>query len=622
MRLYSQEVLRLGSALGGRSKAFFAVQRWVELMDGGTPFSLSVHSLVSPLTIVNETLAMIDEYTVTASFRYGHLVASVRRSEQLLRKDRIIAKREFDDLRPQLDVIRSFMSGIDGCRQEDRKIFVDGRLILLKGALGAIKSRLDSDYVDLVLAELDRCIGSKYMDFDKLKRLDDLVSLAAVEVVRVGRSPYQASMCLVQGLRAGKSLATKDVTGLIRGMLTENQRTFQVAIVLDRVVELAESDLPPDLVFRTVAPGSEFWDQDSPPRNNEELRKFCQLHWFPEHARKKSRGNRRRATVIKIVSVSAWDIDDARIKALRQAEVLTDLINAKNRTRCIGVKRKVLVRDPKVKKVHLRQGNTGVAAELGSLKVPDAMSIARPLRFASRANDERSSVTAVLFYWISMESFFSEFPDASGRVQTVVPQVMARTAIRDVPSYWRQLIIVGRDRIDHFPQWSEFGLGETSGGRPELPEVATCLNRIDGGFDSLGDEVPLYVEYRLKRLRRIFSSISSLGDWVADVKRRSQWAMERAFFLRNQAVHTAVVEAEGELSLSLCCREIVDSMFEIAALRLGAGARSAAQGFIEYSGEYRSLEASWSSLQPRDLLSHELILGYSAMAARGGRRIR
>lgn len=620
MHLVSDSVIHLCEEIGFRSRASFIVMRWVELLDNATPFCLSVHSRISPITAIRELSDILELFSHNEHYLWMHLIDAARRCASILKEDTVLDRPKLASIKPSISPILRFLEAVDGVREEEDRIeAVSEELNALRDLVPTLKAQLETHYVSECIENMRRQAGSKYTRPRDFRKLDDAVSCVATEAVRRGRAPRECSDRLLSEVRANRSDPIGVIIGVLHRLLEDPPGRFQVAVVFDQVRRIRFDLLEEDFGFRRVRPGHVRWSSEQIDNEHPELQAFCSHHWFPDSPPKQLK-KQQPSAVIGILEVDAWDREDARIRGLGSAEVIADLINAGNRTRVTGVKRKALVREVSTNIITGSKGNSRWAREAKPLRLTRPGVMRRSLRFASRANAERSWIMAILFYWISLENLFSSGTGATARVQNIVPCASARTAIRDLVTYSRQLVSVASTKIRDLPGWDELYRESevecaSSYEMPDYSEVfriatsaayRSCLADREG--------IPVYLEYRLLNFQEKLTSTARLIEWSNRNQQAAKWTLSRALYLRNRTVHEALFQASSERALATACREVVDSAFEVSAMWINKGEPDTFRAMRAFRDALTELQCNWGSREPAAIILSGVILGHSPLA--------
>ena len=607
----------LEEAMGADAKAFFALQRWAELLDDQTPFSFSVHSQISIRTIVADCMELCEGFRAKPKFALSHLMSALRRLDANSRLNRFIEKPQMAEVKTSIRRIDGHVKKYNSKSHENRTEYLQGVIDDIEYNLKRISQELEGGYQGLIIEELERRLTSQYKNRNELTRLDDALVKAAGEIVRMGRNAFESFLYVQKAM--AEQLQSQSVSfeasfmAAVKELLYRPRRQFFVAVVLDRTRSIREASLPSNLRFKTLSTrGCITWPRSAAASktNDQKLEAFAIKHWYPEGAprRKKSCSV---DCIVKIVEVEAWDQNDARIEALRAAELLVDLVNSGSRTKSIGVKRKVMVFDPLHQRAQERRDNQKHWNDARPLGVRDPEPLSKSLRFVTRARHERSSAMSVLFYWIALENVFSEYENAAAKVMAIAPDAMARAAIRDAVTYSRQLVYTQDSVLAARGGGARLSDRVNSTGSIKYTDMTEFLTTSDDPWADLGQaKATLYVSFRLDELARIARSNTALKEWEGLVVRRTQWVLERALHQRNQAVHSAQSDVNGERPLSAACREIVDSVFEVTALRLNSSTMEPSAALDSFREDMKLLRRSWMEQDCRAIFRSPVILGY------------
>lgn len=584
-------------------------------MDDVTPFSLNVHSRLSPISATREAIEIANEFDGNGYYLWMHLIDSVRRCHKVLVDDRMLDKPALARARELEIFLKQFVEMCDAAPHEDRIAVAEAQMRSLVQVLEEIETILSCNYLSECMGDLRRRIHARYDRLPDLKKLDDAITKLAVEVVRKGRAPRECTRFVVDRVQRASDQHAEAFCAAIEDLLNSPRRTFHVAVVFDQVETIRHDGLDAELQFYTPRPGHTNWPARGHGRvDDPSLEEFCNSHWFPDGV-PASAGRARRKAVVKIVEVDAWDKDDARVRGLRAAEVLVDLINAGSRTRAIGVKRKVLVRESGTGVVTHSKGTLASIQYAKPLRLGEPGLMARSLRFASRANSERSWTMAILFYWIALENLFSADSGATTRVHSVVPEAVWRTALRDTVTYPRQLIKVASKAIPDHPSWDTVfaRLGMTEAAEKSRPQFEDTLKALlsEEIYSLLrgNENVPSYIEYRIAVFGQCIADQQNLIRWSGEVSRNARWALQRALYLRNRTVHEALHQAESERSLAAACREVVDAAFEVCAFWLNRGERDPYAAMGAFRQMFGEVKEHWGNKTVHEILLSDVIYG-------------
>lgn len=607
----------LEEAMGADGKAFFALQRWAELLDDQTPFSFSVHSQISIRTIAADCMELCEGFRAKPKFALSHLMSALRRLDANARLNRFIEKPQMAEVKRSIRCINDHVNEYNSKSHEHRTEYLQNVINDIEYYLKNISRELEGSYQDLIVEELDRRLTSQYKNRSELTRLDDALVKAAGEIVRMGRNAFESFLyvqkAMAEQLKSKSGSFEASFIAAVKELLYRPRRQFFVAVVLDRTRSIREASLPLHLRFRTLSTrGRVTWPRSAGASkvDDQKLEAFAMRHWYPEGAPRRKKSYLADC-LVKIVEVDAWDPNDARIEALRAAELLVDLVNSGSRTKSIGVKRKVMVFDPLRQRAQERRDNQKHWNDAKPLGVRNPEPLSKSLRFITRARHERSSAMSVLFYWIALENVFSEYENAAAKVMSIAPDAMARAAIRDIVTYSRQLVYTQDSVLAGRGESARLSDRVTSTGPIEYTDMTEFLTARGDPWGDLGhSNATLYVSFRLDELARIARSNEALKEWEGLVVRRTQWVLERALHQRNQAVHSAQSDVNGERPLSAACREIVDSVFEVTALRLNLSTMEPSAALDSFREDMKLLRGSWMKKDCRAIFRSPVILGY------------
>lgn len=508
MRVFSPGYEDLLKKTESDSKARFALTRWAELLDPNTPLCFSAYLEMLPLESIDDSLDLFLLYDTKSYFAMGHLIASLRRTLLILQQDRIIAKPIFAKVTPlvqKLDIflkeldrtpkgkpseedlqynivnlsksasrlqknpltnpndIRSIIDSINKLKSthaegasstkpktyhEDktfRQQFIDENRVQIFQMLQDAKNEIEAKYISELLKFLDKNLNSIYTHSNELKNIDYALTRTVMFNIYQGKDPIHLVYKIQNDLKREQNITRKLVYSSIEDISYSEKRPFKVAIVLDGVGFINNSDLPESIqakISNVKDPVS--WEADS--KKDHKLNDFYIEHTQTTKVRRKSSTL---PALVKIIHVSAWDVEDARRQALFVAETIADLANAINRNKRVGVKRKVCVLDIDKDYCHMLKGDSRTFGELRTMSVSSHRNLANSLRYASRVKTERNPMVSVLFAWIALESFFSGKEDAQYKVISTIPYFALRSAIQCLITYVDSILHNEISRIEN-----------------------------------------------------------------------------------------------------------------------------------------------------------------------------
>ena len=499
------------------------------------------------------------------------MIACLRRTLKLLKTDPLVQEK-FESTSELKKFLVKFLKELDetpksrGNEPNRRTEFILEQADELERYLKQSFVELDSRYIERAFEKLKRAILSRFEESKPYKHIDSALIAISRNFVDAGRTPRETLQNFGIRFKEFAVIKPQDFLTVLTELMLEEQRDYEVAIVLDGISKISLSKLPEEIQagVKTIRKGKEQWFSQA---NTRKLGKFCEQHWGKtKKPRAKRTQSKARRCVVMVVRVSAWDQDGAREKALVVADKIVDLVNVANRGKRIGVKRKVLVLDVLTGKQFNKQGDTRVHDQLEPMSLASYSAISNSLRFASRLKTERSKTVSVLFAWIALESFFSGSSNAQGKVITNISLLGSRAASRGIVSYCRKMLRVEMQNSSDSHQ--------DSGECDEL-QRAKGLSLFDFHQYLIGDTLepselktdlsPLAC-WRFQEAAKRLRAGDSIQAYVVEIKEKLEWALTRMAHYRNQTVHSAQTENTAETSLAPLGAEIIDFSLEVVSI--------------------------------------------------------
>lgn len=579
-------------------KVAFFIQRWVELLDPNTPFYFSIHLEMSPLESIKDTLSLLNIYEEKSNFVAFHMISSARRTVKILKEDSLISKRSYVQCSNLINNLSLFLKELDKIGQSSagkkdlRAEFIKTNIVSLRTSLQGSASELSDNYISDSVNNLELNLRSQFQDTKRYRKIDSLIINIARFLIDRGQSPRECLNEIFRYMDSYDEINRDQIIGFINFLLGMRKEQFRVAVVLDGISRIEDNYFPETLIqqAKTVRYGRYSWGVQAP---TVKLEIFCKDHWARESSKNsKSKFNK---AVVKIITVDAWDIEDARRQALSVAESITDLLNAGNRNKRVGVKRKVLVLTPDGREIR-KQGDTRVSRALRPISLNSHQKISNSLRFASRVKTERSESVGILFAWISLESFFSGTPDAQKKVIHVIPPLGARAASRGIISYCRKIIEIEVNSSDELFWDALFSdLIYDKNHYPTLDSMHDSLRSqpLSRGNEIYDKKLSPFARYRLDQISLIVKNGDSYSSYISNIQEKIGWCLARIAHLRNQTVHSAASEGLSERSLAPICWEVLDFTFEVVGILDKGNVRDYQLEIEKYSSSLRDEMQSW-----------------------------
>ena len=615
---FSEDVLRLVKIYGSNTKQAYVIQRWAELLDTNTPFYLSAFIRMLPEDALMELKDLFNIYLEKPDFALFHLMSSMRRVESILATDRVLQRESMNHAVKKLkDHISSFLLEFNQIKKDknseensniDRRNYIDGNLKdflkYIEDAIEVIKINYKKEIFNL----FKKYFMSKHVHYNEMKGLDYSVTMLATILVSQGRSPKWCIRDIVDKLKsdtyAGMNNVDEVILKTFENILYKKPGEYKVATVIGGINGIDENRLVPDIEgWVKVKPGRMAWSADSGVSSNQKLKEFYQMHVVKPKPRKRNTrsNNKIPQALVRIISIYAWDVDHARAQALEKTEKVADLLNVGNRNKSVGVKRKTLVYSVQYDRCFHRNDHRGSYGVLKPAYYGSHVNLSNTLRFASMVKNEHSTVSGILYAWISLESLFSGRKDTQKKVINVIPSLAARSAVRGVISNCRTLLdIECSGSINVSCRYKDKSLYEVY--RFLVDNECKIIDFIKVY------NLSLFSSYRLYSVFRIIKNTDTVQNYVAEKSSHVRWALERAAHLRNQTVHSAQTDATSGGSLLFACIEILDSVFEVIqyADNIDGPIDNFDITLQDYGKKFRELYSKWNEDSAKSLLSGAL----------------
>ena len=173
---------------------------------------------------------------------------------------------------------------------------------------------------------------SKHVHYNEMKGLDYSVTMLATILVSQGRSPKWCIRDIVDKLKsdtyAGMNNVDEVILKTFENILYKKPGEYKVATVIGGINGIDENRLVPDIEgWVKVKPGRMAWSADSGVSSNQKLKEFYQMHVVKPKPRKRNTrsNNKIPQALVRIISIYAWDVDNARAQALEKTEKVADL---------------------------------------------------------------------------------------------------------------------------------------------------------------------------------------------------------------------------------------------------------------------------------------------------------
>jgi hypothetical protein len=563
--------------------------RWAELLDPMTHLIQSADLLLDPVTCLVELDAVAKEYLVDGASRFGDILGINLSTREVLRNERNLPKwfgTEYAALEGAL--LAAIPTKTWPVQRKRQSVETAVRSLVpnqLAQILQAVTNPTTGYKARLLEQILDVMKNSLQTDLEWTRFDSDLAYLAAL-VLAEGRDGRQLAYATARRLgQAGSLTAAVDAFADVIG---EVPRTFLVAITLRGATSVQNA------ASFGCAPVSQ------PPQwpsggqaSNLKLQAFIAEH------------TDQRGSCPFILTVNAWDIADARVRALSTAEKLVDQIVAEHRLGLFDVDDDVIVFDPTTSRSLTVRPDIPAVRLARTLAVQAVPELERALRFHTLARVERSPLIKCLHSWIAMEHLALNAQVPNPATKQLEPQSAGTFAPTHIQSLvflsacrnqftmiWHLLQSLGRANAN--PAWAE--LEQWLGVQPATKLVApqrwfdliAAVPRAQAAPKNLNvnaptlqaagflvqtaDQLGPLASRRLTELTGRLQSGARLLQWCVRIEMLARNAIFRMRRLRNRTVHRALVDHAAAQQLSRIGLAILDATFEVLPSWIQSGA--------------------------------------------------
>lgn len=571
-------------------------------------FETSSSRVLTPVEALEEAKDAIEAYSSEPEQTWRAIPYALKR---------VIYSVEVSTLREQLFLIREIRQLVDDidefhaayARSRNRRAYVDSAVSNLSQHLNLAFRAGETIYSELLI---DRAIGALSNQRSEASNRDKIVTLVPELCTYLnyqGRDVEALANSVMELIAEARSGSPRDLGRQLAALLASNPRNFVVATVITGAIN---APVPQELKGETVRfPGPVYWKFKLPGvrgRNrkqnkrqrtsefaNSDLMDFCLEHWKTD-AETPNRQHRVAAQIV-LWQVEAWDPIHARQLALDRAESFMDRINAEHRVGEFGVKRKVLVwENGSTETTYLTDvfegpRNTRV---MGGHRSP---SVQRSLRLASRAANERAGAMAIFFGWAALEylgrgnqvrdsnnnpltpqNFIAKFvPKVAGLValhhlaNDVAHAIVDVKPVRDWGKPLQRYLKLSTKDVpnDYVDQRNLFHFLAASSGRGNAQTLADKLvstsEEVESAlseFEALLAQTSPASHYKIRQVRHLLRSPERMADYLSDVERDADVALQRMRYVRNQTAHSTIPESIRYKTLSNAMREILDTCYQ------------------------------------------------------------
>lgn len=577
-------------------------------------FETSSSEVLTPIEALEEAKDAIEAYYAEPEQTWKAVPYALKRVAYSVEVSTLAPQLQLlSDLDQLLENIDSFHRKYIGMTKS-RRSFVNSAISGLSSGLNSAFSAVSAAYPNLLVEKTIEGLSPRRSFASNRDRIAKVVPELCTYLNYQGRDVDTLAQSMTEMIDQARANPAYDLEKHLRELLEAPQRDFVVATVITGAIN---AEVPRELGGQTVKfPGPVAWDYKQQNKRsgrrkqsnkkkisryaNLDLTDFCLEHWKTD-AESPNREHRVSAQIV-LWQMKAWDPIHARQLALDRAESFMDWINAEHRIGEFGVKRKVLVweigADETTYMTDVFEGprNTRV---MGGHRSP---SVQRSLRLASRAANERAGAMAVFFGWAALEYLgrgnrITEANDKPTSPQTFiakyVPKLIGAVALHHLANdvahsivdvkpvrEWgkplqRFLKLQTKDApSDHVDQRNLFYFlaasndcgkgderfdrlcGQLNARRDD--EVAAALSE----FEDLVASTNPVSRYRIRRVKHLLQSPERLAEYLSNVERAADVALQRMRYVRNQTAHSTIPESTRYRTLSNAMREILDTCYQ------------------------------------------------------------
>ena len=440
------------------------------------------------------------------------------------------------------------------------------------------------------------------------RSFDMEIQLLAAVFLRDGRDGSQLGHQFAHAIAGAAD--TRDATRALRAMLASAPQTYSVCLVLPGVRRPSNISA---FGFRNANPERPRWNPRADSQADAALDRFLQRSPLDSAL---------------ITDVQACDTTHAAVLAREQAEALTDQYAAEHRAQVFTIGPSHLV---------LRTSGVACAEIEMSGKVrknPHAIArrpsplLEQPLRYAALARAEDAPVVKTLHSWIALESLARggkqkqpPYPFLREQLAPVLALHSIRQAVASTwtiarksaatsPRHdaWERLerwLGVAHGRVQDLNRWLdvlvELDITNAPATRPQLnqasapPEAARMLAYV-------AVKLPPFALRSLEHWHWRLTSTSRLVAWCSSIEDRGRTAIERAYSVRNFAVHTGLARADGAAQVAHAAQNIVDCSLEVLSSWAAQG-RGPADSISDLRRRHIHLTTAWKRHEQVPLLN-------------------
>lgn len=602
--------------------------RLAELLDPGSHFSHSGNERLDPIHLLAELVIAAQGFLENDGTRRETMQEALARTRSLLKGTRHLqawygAERQavLNDL-----TVASQPPGAGHQSETQLRNYVKTKTgALLRGSLAALAHSLNdpnTGYRRRLLETIEDAIteasfdDARWRDFD-----DDLADLAGL-LLGEGRDGAQLARDLASRLADADSDA--EALASLKEIVCSAAETFRVGFILHGTKQVANAAA---FNCTVVAPNDAEWGTTTlrDPKPRDSLRRFL-----------RRRTDKRRACGV-IVEVQALDPFHARALAMSQAEELRDQLAAEHRLNTFRIDEDVIVLEASTGMITpLVHRPSGVKAgrTLTRQPIPE---LQHALRYHALAQRESAPVVSVLHSWIALESLAvggkvmtpsgPKYQGAGSFLPPHLGAVIKMTSVRQLltRSWW-----IARNRArqsSHRAEWEELGrwlgvqgpggqvdidrwkdllLAEPSGDVPDSLGPGTTVDEAASWLELLAPEFGVFADRRIRMVRWLLAKGDRLVNHISKLGQRAEAHASRMNWLRNKAVHNAMIHAPSAQQLARTAYDIGDAVFEVIPHWL-PGTNATWEALKAFRGRASQNMSNWRNPCPAAITCSKLI---------------
>ena len=583
-------------------------------------FETSSNRILTPLEAFEEAESAFEAYDLEPEQSWNAIPHALSRTLSSLTSSAL--NREIIGV-PQVfrfkTLVEDFESHFWSQPVKHRKTYLMTKIDGLREALSSAREQVESMYWDRIIKRVMRALSDSRAYASSRDQISRIVPELVTSMIYQGRDVDTFAGDIEEWVRDSESKTIGEARDMVDQILRAKRENFAVATVITGSVN---ASIPTQLGGRDIKfPGPISWgslersgrqkgrksskqhahSQSRYKFAEADLMKFCMEHWKVP-AEDSNSGHEVQAQVV-VWDVKAWDAVQARQIALDKAESLMDRINAEHRIGEFGVKRKVLVWKRKERSTTYLTDVYEGPKRTRVMRVQNSPSVQRSLRFASRASTERAGAMAVFFGWVALEYLGrgnnAHSPSQGSNknamkpqnfVAKFVPKVVALAAvhhlanevsfaIRDqnsiekIPQSLRDALRLKTRNApsEHVDQRTLLRILEVSNNPSEqgVERMARVLKipvetawKVVGEFDAFVKKMNAVDRYRIRAIRELLLSADKMAEYLTDIEKDADIALQRMRFVRNQTAHSTTPESFRYKTLSNASREILDTCYQ------------------------------------------------------------